>query len=426
MAIEFTCTCGKSLHAPDGTEGRRARCPKCGMIVIVPAPEVYELSPAESSVTARPAAVMPSAPPAPVVSRQAAPLTSPLLSPHYGAAPAKSSIRRFTYVLLILALIPLMLSTFFPQEDAHAKLLLEIANHPELVERAEDEGMTLAQFKSALFTVLPDHRLAGALLAYESHAHWLMAGVAAIAYFAFLLLVFPQASRYAKGLLFAGLFTGTAGIILLLIFQFAAFHLPVIIPRGIVGLVLLLIKLIGWSYSMADNPDNGFLISFIGYTCGVGLCEEFTKAIPLLFRIKPTPGEEDPTWNSLLLWGLASGIGFGIAEGIMYSGRYYNGMEGGGMYVTRFMSCVVLHAMWAGAVGVSIYRNQGDLLNADSNWTYFFRVVVIIIVPMTLHGLYDTLLKKELDVWALAVGVATFAWLAFQIERQQRTEPLLA
>ena len=190
--------------------------------------------------------------------------------------------------------------------------------------------------------------------------------------------------------------------------------------------MFLVIKLIGWSYSLADNPDNGFVLSFIGYTCGVGLCEEFTKAIPLLIRIKPTPGEEDPTWNSLLLWGLASGIGFGIAEGIMYSGRYYNGLEGSGIYYTRFMSCVFLHAMWAGAVGVSIYRHQGDLLNAGDNWTYFFRVVLIIIVPMTLHGLYDTLLKKDLDGWALVVALATFAWLAYQIERQQRAEPVAA
>jgi hypothetical protein len=42
---------------------------------------------------------------------------------------------------------------------------------------------------------------------------------------------------------------------------------------------------------------------------------------------------------------------------------------------------------------------------------------------MTLHGLYDTLLKKELDVWALFIAIATFTWLAYQIERQQRAEP---
>jgi RsiW-degrading membrane proteinase PrsW (M82 family) len=428
MAIDFSCTCGKSLHAPDGTQGRRARCPRCSTIVTVPAPaetnDEYDLAP-QSSVTARPAAAAPPAPPPRMAPLQANPLASPVLS-SYRAAPQPSSLRRFTYVLLILALIPLVLSTFFPPEDHSEELLLAIANHPELLERAENEGMTVSQFRSEVFNALPDHRVTGAFLTYESHAHWLIAGVAAMAFFAFLLLVFPRASKHAKGLLFAGLFTGTAGIILLLVFQFAAFHMPVIIPRGVVGLVLLIVKLIGWSYSMADNPDNGFLLSFIGYTCGVGLCEEFTKAIPLLLRIKPTAGEEDPSWNSLLLWGLASGIGFGIAEGIMYSGRYYNGLEGGGMYYTRFLSCVALHAMWAGAVGVSIYRHQGDLLNAADNWHYCFRVIRIIIVPMTLHGLYDTLLKKELDGWALAVALATFAWLAYQIERQHRTEPLPA
>jgi hypothetical protein len=34
-----------------------------------------------------------------------------------------------------------------------------------------------------------------------------------------------------------------------------------------------------------------------------------------------------------------------------------------------------------------------------------------------LHGLYDTLLKKEMDGVALGVAVASFLYLAFQISR---------
>jgi RsiW-degrading membrane proteinase PrsW (M82 family) len=353
------------------------------------------------------------------------PAATPQLATQY-AEPRKSSLRRFTYVLLLLALIPLVLSTLWPSESNGEDFLKAINDHPEIVQQLEDADMTLAQFKTAIFATLPNHRVNGALLPYDSHAHWLIAAAAAVAFFAFLLLVFPHAKKFTQGLLFAGFFTGVVGIVLLLIFQFAAFNMPIIVPRGVVGLVLLIVKLIGLSYSMADNPERGFFLSFLGYTCGVGLCEEFTKAIPLLFRINSTAGEEDPTWNSLLLWGLASGIGFGIAEGVMYSGRYYNGIEGAGMYCTRFISCVTLHAMWAGTVGVSLYRRQGDLHNASNNWEYFFRVVWIILIPMILHGLYDTLLKKDYDGWALAIGVVTFAWLAFQIERQQAAEPLQA
>ncbi len=426
MMIEFTCTCGKSLHAPEGSEGRKARCPRCGSIVTVPDGGGLGTTAdhhMQTSAPAMPPPPMPAAAPARApASRYAAP-ADPLLSPRY-AAPHHTSLRRFTYLLLLLALIPLVLSTFFPRESHGEELLEAIAKHPEIIARAENSDMSVDQLKTELFNTLPNHHVTGALLAYDSHAQWLMALAAAAAYFTFLLLVFPKASRYSKGLLFAGLFTGTAGIILLLAFQWAAFHMPLIIPRGIIGLVLLVVKLIGWSYSLADDPDSNFFLSFLGYTCGVGLCEEIAKAIPMLWRIKTAPGDEDASWNSLMLWGLASGIGFGIAEGIMYSGRYYNGLAGADMYYTRFISCVVLHAMWAGAVGISIYRRQGDLINADNNWSYFLNVVLIIIVPMVLHGLYDTLLTKDHDVWALVVALATFVWLAYQIERQQRAEPV--
>jgi hypothetical protein len=44
-------------------------------------------------------------------------------------------------------------------------------------------------------------------------------------------------------------------------------------------------------------------------------------------------------------------------------------------------------------------------------------LLLLISVPMTLHGLYDTLLKREMKVYALLVAVASFVWLVFLIER---------
>ncbi len=37
MPIKFACECGKRLSAPDGSEGKRAKCPKCRKALIVPA-----------------------------------------------------------------------------------------------------------------------------------------------------------------------------------------------------------------------------------------------------------------------------------------------------------------------------------------------------------------------------------------------------
>src|SRR5262249_20877134 len=157
-------------------------------------------------------------------------------------------------------------------------------------------------------------------------------------------------------------------------------------------------------------PENGFFLSFIGYTCGVGLCEEVVKALPLFWIYRR--GTEQ-TWRGAFLWGLASGAGFGIAEAIMYSGRYYNGIHGPEIYLVRFISCVALHALWTGSVGITLNQRQ-HLIQEDISWyEYIPRVVLIVGVPVILHGLYDTFLKKDINAGALAVAIGSFLWLAF-------------
>src|SRR4051812_16293453 len=40
MAITFACDCGKTLRARDELAGKKARCPQCGSVRIIPQPEV--------------------------------------------------------------------------------------------------------------------------------------------------------------------------------------------------------------------------------------------------------------------------------------------------------------------------------------------------------------------------------------------------
>jgi hypothetical protein len=106
----------------------------------------------------------------------------------------------------------------------------------------------------------------------------------------------------------------------------------------------------------------------------------------------------------------------------MYCSRYYNGISPADIYIVRFVSCVALHAIWTAAVGISTWRRQ-DTIQGDLDWGSFsLSVLQILAVPMILHGLYDTLLKKDFDVWALAVGAASFAWLVIQVERARGTD----
>src|SRR5260370_11662416 len=92
-----------------------------------------------------------------------------------------------------------------------------------------------------------------------------------------------------------------------------------------------------------------------GFTFGVGFVEEACKIVPLflLFLRKKTI-----TWRTAVMWGLASGIGFGVNEGIFYSEMFYNGIAPAMEYVVRFASCVALHAIWCASAGLSLYFTQ--------------------------------------------------------------------
>jgi hypothetical protein len=103
----------------------------------------------------------------------------------------------------------------------------------------------------------------------------------------------------------------------------------------------------------------------------------------------------------------------------MYSASFYNGIAGVGTYIVRFVSCVALHAIWAGSVGISINQRQ-HLLQEEAEdsegwWMFALAALRMVAIPMILHGLYDTLLKKDMEFFALLTAAASFGYLAWQI-----------
>jgi RsiW-degrading membrane proteinase PrsW (M82 family) len=263
--------------------------------------------------------------------------------------------------LLILALTPLAFSLLIrAEEKTFEERLAET-----LEQFSEDEQERLqSQFEAAdsvdehlsdekILTILPGQKLYGAFLSRSTKAHWLMAAVAALIYLAFFMFLAADAVANPIHILLVGLFTATVGVGLLLVVQHiaAAAAGVTLHGRGIITAILLIFKLIAYSYSAADDPKNGFMLSFLGYTVGVGLCEELVKTFPLfVYRATTTK----PSWRGFLIWGLASGAGFGIAEGVIYSARYYNGLTGPGIYLVRFLSCVALHSIWSGSVADTV------------------------------------------------------------------------
>jgi RsiW-degrading membrane proteinase PrsW (M82 family) len=329
---------------------------------------------------------------------------------------------RHLHWLLVLALIPLAISLLHKEEDDD--ILIRLAKtmqqaQPEVKNRVErkldkiDEGeLTLDD----ILKELPDQRLTGAFLGRKTWAHWGFAALMAVVFMAFFLLLASDGSAVPGHLLGIGIFTATIGILLLVLFQLAAELSQGVWVHGrsILVVIFYIVKFIGYSYRAALDPENGFFLSFMGYTLGVGLCEEVCKAMPLFWNYRRP---SDQSWRGAFLWGLASGAGFGLAEAILYAGKYYNGLAGPGIYPVRFISCVALHALWTGSVGITLNQRQHLIQSLDSWYEFIPPMLLIIAVPMVLHGLYDTLLKKEMNAGALVVAICSFLFLAFQISR---------
>jgi RsiW-degrading membrane proteinase PrsW (M82 family) len=247
-----------------------------------------------------------------------------------------------------------------------------------------------------LIALLPDERLSGAFLGVSSLGHWLMALAATMMFLVFFMFLGSDGSTGAKQVLAVGLFTATIGIGLLLFLQW-------------IGKFEAL-KFISFSYRAAEDDQNDFYPSFLAFTLGVGLCEELTKALPIFLHRRRDSGRE---WRGLMIWGMASGAGFGIAEGIIHSARHYNGYVGADPYLMRFISCVALHAIWTGSTAVLFYKRH-DLFEGIKAWYgWILPTLYVLAISTILHGLYDTCVKKDMREGALIVALASFGYLAY-------------
>ncbi|WP_165228248.1 PrsW family glutamic-type intramembrane protease [Aquisphaera insulae] len=428
MSIRVQCECGKKLKAKDEMAGRTSPCPDCGRMLTVPIPapappaeedEVIGLAD-EPARGYEDALDDPVAPPRPRRAPARAMATTAPAS--LGEGEGRSSPREFLYLILVLALVPLGSSIASPDRSDFGARLEAAVNHADAETKSRLEALEYREGVGLgdLLEAFPGGKVDDAAhLPHSTWVHWIYAAIAAAGFLGLALLMFPKEPKSPHHLLLAGLFTATVGIVLLLAFQLAAAATQGVWVRGrgrgIVLVLFYIVKFIGWSYASASAADSNFWLSFLGYTCGVGLCEELCKALPILSQF--FGGNDRMGWRNAALWGLASGAGFGVAEGIMYSSRFYNGISPGEMYLVRFVSCAALHAIWTAAVGIVMWRRQDTLRQGEDGAGLALAVLQILAVPMVLHGLYDTLLKQDMDVYALGVGLASFAWLVLQVER---------
>lgn len=446
MSIAISCGhCGRLINAPDELAGKRCRCPDCREIVAIP-----PIPPPVNDYAVAPTEVEPEPPPQrfppkrqrPEPPTAAGPISSPPRQqptiaptppknpPAVSYAPAslwrkqslrireREAIRRTgqpRFWFFAATLLPLALTILLDTSNTQERLQRTLEQHPEAAAELQRAGSL-----DALLQALPEHRIEGAHLPRGSTTHWLYAAAAALLFFSLILLLFDPGNALLPHWLGVGIVTSTVGIFLLISLQLLVGVGQQLLPAGgAFGAVSHLLRLIGFSYSAALDPRNGFFVSLWGFTLGVGLCEEVTKALPLLVRCRSS---RELDWRAACVWGLASGVGFGVAEGVIYSADYYNGIARGDSYIVRFVSCVALHAIWAASMGI-VLANLRLSLGRRPNWAaWTWGLMRVFAVPILLHGLYDTLLKRELNAAALVVAALSFAWLAWLIHQSAAQE----
>lgn len=397
---------------------------------------VYDIQPGSSDEARAPAAPAPPPPAMESKKPQATPAPAP-----------RSQWRDFTYPLLALFLLPLALELKRPHVPLQQRLEDTLAGQPyEVRQRLDalrnppgrkrsDAPRTLEQRADDAVTILPGNRLDGALLPARTWIHWGFAAASVALFIALLCVVFPPSRAPLRQVVLVGLLAATFGLLFLYVVQYLAdwaapaptLWFAQFRGSGLASVITIVLQIIGFSYRAALDPNNGLLISLIGFTVGVGLCEEFCKAVPVIQEVRH---QSRMSWHGFCRWGLAAGAGFGVAEAIRYAAEHANGKEAAAAYVIRFTTCVALQAIWTAAAAVMFYRLRAYFRGPMGWRDWPIPMVGALGVPMILHGLFDTLLKKDLQAQALVVAVVSVAWLTLLIEttrwqtRSDRVDPL--
>lgn len=141
-------------------------------------------------------------------------------------------------------------------------------------------------------------------------------------------------------------------------------------------------------YYLVESPMP---FRILGFTFGVGFMEELVKLCPLLFLCYRAKGPIIP--QTLVFYGLMSGIAFGVWEGIQYQLKTNIELDYSTSYflnIARMTSLPFLHAVWCGIAGYFISFAQ---LYPKYRMSLYFLALVI---PMVLHGLYDSFCDTHL------------------------------
>ncbi len=123
-----------------------------------------------------------------------------------------------------------------------------------------------------------------------------------------------------------------------------------------------------------------------GFTLGVGITEELGKMIPLIIILKKAKEPLIP--QTMVFYGLMSGIAFGVYEGVQYQMTVNAEQDYDVSFflnIARLTSLPFLHACWCGIAGY--FLSFAQLYPKYRRGLY----VLALAIPALIHVLYDSL-----------------------------------
>lgn len=154
-------------------------------------------------------------------------------------------------------------------------------------------------------------------------------------------------------------------------------------------------------YNFIESP---FPLNVLGYVFGVGITEELAKLIPLL--IIASRAKQPLVPQTLVYYGLMSGIAFGIFEGVQYQMGANAAMEYSDSFfhnIARLTSLPFMHAIWCGMAGYFISFAKLYPKYRRSLYT------LALCIPALFHGLYDSFIGLGFIFGLIAVGITFIA-----------------
>jgi RsiW-degrading membrane proteinase PrsW (M82 family) len=137
-------------------------------------------------------------------------------------------------------------------------------------------------------------------------------------------------------------------------------------------------------YGLINQPN--LFLKLTGFIFGVGLFEEFVKVIAVYIFIRRSSEPLVP--QTVVFYGLISGIGFGVFEGVVYQVTVNAQLDYSSsffMNIARLTSLPFLHSIWA---GISSYFLAFTFLYPTQRISLW---ILSLVIPSLLHGFYNTL-----------------------------------